>query len=193
MQKWTSLLALALIVGCAATPQAPTTMQLEAASTSTEDRHVQQIFGTPTPIPTTTLNPLEAAKSNKLLDLCVAEVLASEKELNTRLAKERDRVLLVFARPDPYTGLAVSPNQLLTYENGLNRAITQTTNSVDLIERDLAAARNRDNLTVRKAIITAKTDWYKARLDGERLALFYRTNLAAHYQRLQVTRRKQMK
>lgn len=190
MQKWTSLLALALIVGCAAAPSEPGTFALEPTS---EARQVQQVFATPTPTPVATLNPLEASKSNKLIDLTVAQLNASVKEVRTRLTKERDRNLQVFAIPDAYTGRAASATALRYYGNGIESSLNAMDNNFTSLMADLTAVRNRDLTTVRKAIILAKTDWYRARQTAERQALFYRTSLSTHYKHVQAARRKEMR
>lgn len=191
MQKWTSLLALTLLVGCAATPIAPGDFALDAAAPA--DKHVQQVFATPTPVPTTTLSPQEAAKANRLLDLCVAQLNVSLRELRTRLNRERDRNMINFARQDPYTGLRLSSAVLVTYRQGMTDAVTNLELDYAVLTQELALARSMDMLTVRKAIMKAKTDWYKLRLATERLGLTERTRLSNAYKTLQKQRRKALR
>lgn len=190
MQKWISLLALGLMMGCATLPPETGTFQLEAARTQATERHVQQVFSTPTPAPVGGLSSLEAAKSNKLLDHAVRELTAAHREVSTRLSRERDRNMQIFAVPDPYTGRTVPASIMRGYRTNQDAIISNLgvayQNQIDA----LADFRNRDLKTANKEIVRAKTAWYRARFMFERQSLGGRATLTREYQKIVKARRK---
>lgn len=189
MQKWISLLALGLVASCAALPPETGAFRLDAQPEAAS-RQVQQVFSTPTPAPTGTLSPLEAAKSNKLLDQAARDLTAAHKEVSTRLTRERDRHLQIFSVPDPYTDSKVTASTLSAYERNMDAIISNLgvalTNQLD----SMANFRNRDLKTANQEIVRAKTAWYRARFMFERQAMDGRAGLTRQYQAIVKKRRK---
>jgi hypothetical protein len=190
LKKWISLVALGLLVGCASLPPEAGTFQLESARSQPDDRHVQQVFSTPTPAPTTTLDPRISAKSNKLLDQAIREMTLAHKEVTTRLAKERDRNIVVFAVVDPYSGAQIPAKSLAAYKTQLDTIITLLDNALKNQVDAMNAKRNSDLKTANQEIVRAKTSWYRTRFMFEQQALNWRKQISVQYQKIVKERRK---